>query len=246
MKTRIAIWIALAGAPLLRAQTPAALPVDGPAEFELASVRAAPAGGMTSISPPGSRGFTAKNTTMQILISLATGVDSERVTGPSWIEAQQYDVTARAEGNPSLNYQQLRAPLLKLLRDRFQLAFHTGTKEASGFALIAAKGGPKLQPSKGGEPHAYILKTGLDLRGATLDVLAGTLSHPGGKPVVNETGIAGSYDIQLKYAPPESVNSSLPSLFTALQEQLGLQLVSRKVPVTTVIVDRVERTPAEN
>jgi uncharacterized protein (TIGR03435 family) len=72
------------------------------------------------------------------------------------------------------------------------------------------------------------------------------LSRPAGRTVVNETAIKGNYDIKVAYAAENAVDSNLPSLFTALQEQLGLQLVSRKVPVKTLIVDHLERAPTEN
>jgi len=230
--------------PALQAQTAAP-----PSAFEVASVRLIPPGrgGMISISPPGSPTFTATNINLEILIAMAYGVDSDNLlNAPSWLGSQQYDVTAKAEGNPRLTYEQLRAPLQKLLEERFQLAVHRQTKEGSGYALIAAKRGPKLLETKGEPPHAYILKGGLNLQNSSLDDLAGTLKKPAGRPVINETGIKGQYDIKLNYAPEGAANSELPSLFTALPEQLGLQLVPPKVPVATLVIDRVERVPAEN
>jgi uncharacterized protein (TIGR03435 family) len=227
----------------LHAQTPAP-----PTAFEVASVRLVPPGqgGTISISPSGSPTFTA-TINLENLIAMAYGVDSDNLlNGPSWLGSQLYDVTAKVEGNPRLTYEQLKAPLQKLLEERFQLAVHRQTKEGSGYALVAAKSGPKLQETKGEAPHAYILKGGLHLQNSSLDDLAGTLKIPAGRPVVNETGIKGQFDIKLKYAPEGAANSELPSLFTALQEQLGLQLVPRKVPVATLVIDHVERVPSEN
>jgi uncharacterized protein (TIGR03435 family) len=225
----------------LLAQTPGA--------FEVASVKLIPPGesGLTFVSPSGSSAFTARNVTLQILISLAYGVDSDLVTGGlSWLESQQYDVNAKWEGDARLSYEQLRAPLQKLLAERFQLAVHKQTKEGSGYALIVAKGGPKLRETKGSSPHAYILKNGIDMMNESMDMLAGALRRPAHANVVNETGIKGSYDVKLNYAPEDEPNSNLPTLFTALREQLGLQLVSRKSPMEMVVVDRVEKVPAEN
>jgi uncharacterized protein (TIGR03435 family) len=236
--------VSVATAPPLRAQPP-----TPPSAFEVASVRLIPPGkgGMISISPPGSPTFTATNINLEILIAMAYGVDSDNLlNAPSWLGSQQYDVTAKVEGSPRLTYEQLRAPLQKLLEERFQLAVHRQTKEGSGYALVAAKNGPKLQESKGDAPHAYILKGGLNLQNSSLDDLAGTLKRPAGRPVVNETSIKGKFDIKLDYAPEGVANSDRPSLFTALQEQLGLQLVSRKVPIATLVIYRVERVPAEN
>ncbi len=240
----VAIAFAMALTLLAQDQTSPA----GPAAFDVASVRVVPpgSGGMISISPPGSPGFTAANINMGILIAMAYGVDSDRITGPGWLGSQQYDVSAKTETNTHLSYEQLRAPLQKLLEQRFQLAVHTDTKEGSGYALVVAKGGAKLTATKGGEPHSYILKTGIDIRNESLDGFVGALARPSGRPVVNETGMAGNYDISLAYAPEDAKDPSLPSIFTALQEQLGLQLVSRKVPVKTLIVDHIERIPTEN
>jgi len=229
--------------PALHAQTAAP-----PSAFEVASVRMIPPGkeGLISISPPGSPTFTA-TINLENLIAMAYGVDSDNVlNAPSWLGWQQYDITAKAEGNPRLTYEQLKAPLQKLLEERFHLAAHRQTKEGSGYALVAAKSGPKLLETKGEAPHAYILKGGVHLQNSSLDDLAGTLKIPAGRPVVNETGIKGKFDIKLNYAPEGAANSELPSLFTALPEQLGLQLVPRKVPVATLVIDRVERVPTEN
>lgn len=236
--------LSVATSPALDAQAP-----TPPSAFEVASVRLIPPGkgGIFSISPPGSPTFTATNIDLENLIAMAYGVDSDNLlNGPSWLGSQLYDVTAKVEGSPRLTYEQLRAPLQKLLEERFQLAVHRQTKEGSGYALVAAKSGSKLQESKGDAPHRYILKGGLNLQNSSLDDLAGTLKRPAGRPVVNETGIKGKFDIKLDYAPEGAANSDRPSLFTALQEQLGLQLVTRKVPVATLVIDRVERVPSEN
>jgi uncharacterized protein (TIGR03435 family) len=236
------VLMACASAPQLWAQPPVAT-------FEIASVRMTPPGGngLTSISPPGSATFSAMHVSLPILISIAYGVDSDRVTGgPSWVGSQQYDVNAKAEGDRRLSYEELKAPLQKLLEERFQLVVKRQTKEGPGYALVVAKSGSKLKRTEGGAAHSYILKGGLDLQNAPLDGFAGALSRPAGRPVVNETGIKDNYDIKLQYAPEGAVNSPLPSIFTALQEQLGLQLVPRKVPVEMVVIERVERVPADN
>ena len=86
---------------------------------------------------------------MQILISHAYGADSDRVQGPAWIGSQQYDVTAKSEGERKLSYDELKPLLQDLLAQRFQLKVHTQMKEGSGYALVVAKGGATLQETKG-------------------------------------------------------------------------------------------------
>jgi uncharacterized protein (TIGR03435 family) len=168
------------------------------------------------------------------------------VQGPGWIGSQQYDVTAKSEGERKLSYDELKPLLQDLLAQRFQLKVHTQMKEGSGYALVVAKGGAKLQETKGAADHSYILPNSLDVQNRSMAAFAGALSRPAGRPVVDETGLKGKYDIRVKYAEDQDKNLTLPSIFTALQEQLGLQLVPKKVPVEFIIVDHVERTPAEN
>ncbi len=80
-----------------------------------------------------------------------------------------------------------------------------------------------------------------------MDGFAAMLSLPVGKPVVDKTGLKGDYDIKLDYAPPDAgADSSLPSIFTALQESLGLKLEPQFVPMKKLFIDRVEKVPAEN
>jgi uncharacterized protein (TIGR03435 family) len=230
-------------------------PAHAQVRFEVASVKLAPAGGMTAVSPPGSARFSAMNVTLDNLIALAYGVDSGRISGlPGWSESQQYDVIAKPEGPGGLNYQQMRPMLQQLLADRLKLAVHREKKLMPGYALVVAKGGPKLQKSAGKSDKRYLLPRGLQCDNASLDILAWMLSQPAGRPVVDRTEIQGKYDIELHYArddasdnaPGSNKDTMLPSLFTALQEQLGLKLETQKVEVDTVVVDHVERVPAEN
>jgi len=217
--------------------------------FEVASVKLVPrdAAGLTSISPPGSVRFTATNASLDVLISLAFGVDSDRISGmPGWLDSEHYNVNAKPEGDKGLSYEQLRPLLQQLLAQRFHLAVHRETRDVQGYALVVAKNGPKLQAGKGSSPHAYILPNGLQAQNMSIATLAGMLARPAGRPVADQTGIQGNYDITLKYAPEGTAESSLPSVFTAVQEQLGLKLVPQKVPVEIVVIDHVERVPTEN
>jgi uncharacterized protein (TIGR03435 family) len=218
-------------------------------EFEVASIRPCPrGGGLFSISPYGTSRFTVTNATMELLISLAFGVSDKQILGaPSWLSSECFDVTAKAEDNVSLTYEQVKPRLQQLLVQRFKLAIHRETKDLQGYALVVAKGGPKLKESTpGAEPQGSILRGAVRNPSASMEHLASMLARPVGHPVVDKTGIKGSYDILLKYAPEGDATSSLPSIFTALQEQLGLKLETRKVPVEMLTIDHIERVPAEN
>jgi uncharacterized protein (TIGR03435 family) len=217
--------------------------------FEVASVKPTPAAslGYTSISPPGSARFTATNVTLEFLIEMAFGVDENRISAePGWLGSDHFDVNAKAEGDRGLTYEELRPLLRQLLVQRFKLAIHHEMKDVNGYALVVAKGGPKLRASTGAASQGSILPNGLRAPNASLGSLALMLARPTGRPVVDTTGIQGNYDIQLNYAPEGAADSPLPSIFTALEEQLGLKLETHKVPVEMLVIDHVERVPTEN
>lgn len=217
--------------------------------FEVASVRQTPPAsiGYTSISPPGSATFAARNITMRILISTAYGIDSDYITSKQdWIDSERYDVTAKAEGGQGISSEQLKPMLQQLLAERFKLTVHRETKTMAGYLLVVAKGGPKLQPTKGAPARPAILKGALRADNISVDVLAGMLRRPLGKPVANQTGLTGNFDVTFDFAPEGAEDSALPSIFTAIQEQLGLKLVPQKVPVETLVIDHAERVPIQN
>ena len=177
--------------------------------------------------------FTMKSTPLTFLIQFAYNIDRQEYISamPGWMESQEYDVSAKVEGDQQLTLEQMRPMLRRLLEQRFHLVFHRETKSVSGFALIVVKGGPRLQPSKDdGKPSAQMLSNRLDATHMDTAHFAGVLAHRAGQPVVDKTGLTGTYDFKVSYAPANDANSNLPDFFTALQEQLGLKLQIAKVP----------------
>jgi uncharacterized protein (TIGR03435 family) len=226
------------------AQAPATAP-----SFEVASVREVPAGhGYTSISPSGDRRFSAQNASMKLLIQMAFGINDNQISGNNldWLDSEFYDVEAAPEGDVSLSYEQLRLPLQQLLAQRFHLVFHHQSKNMQGYALVVAKGGSKLTAAKDTSASGYILRDGLRSPSTSMRSLASMLAHPLGRPVMNKTDIAGNYEIKLSFAPDGSTDSPYPSIFTAVQEQLGLKLEPQKVPVEMLVIDHLEQTPSPN
>jgi len=128
-----------------------------------------------------------------------------------------------------------------LLADRFQMVSHVETKELSGYTLLPAKSGFKLKPV---EPKDNTSNSTVNGRAtfdhATLAAFAEGMCDVVDRPVVDETGIAGVYDIKLRWSPDDREEKG-PSLFTAMQEQLGLRLEARKVPAKLVIIDKAEK-----
>jgi uncharacterized protein (TIGR03435 family) len=217
--------------------------------FEVASIGVVPAGhsGRTFISPPDAGEFIARNISLQLLIAIAYDADSDRITQlPKDADQVSYDIAAKPKDGDHPDYSHVKLMLQSLLEERFALVLHQTTHEVSGFELVVNKKGLKLNPSKTSSDSTYILPNGLRSTNTSLDQFAGLLTRPVGREVINRTGIQGKYDIVLSYAPANSTDSSLPSIFTALQEQLGLRLAPAKVPEQLLVIDHVNREPTPN
>jgi len=208
-------------------------------------------------------GFEASGVTLRILIQQAYDVRNFQIVGgPGWIDTDKYDFLARDEAKgPSeadlMNTteakrvefrDQLQAKLRMALADRFQLKAHRETKELPVYVLTVAKGGVRIPAAPDDGRGDGTLSSGraddgkTQIKATHLPVLnlARFLSSQVGRTVIDKTGLAGKYDFQLNFAP-DMGDISGPSLFTALQEQLGLKLDSEKGPVEVVVIDSVEK-----
>jgi uncharacterized protein (TIGR03435 family) len=209
--------------------------------------------------------------TVRTLIGAAYDIDeSFQVSGgPRWTETELYDIVAQAPPNVSTESLEWWRPRLQsLLADRFRLALHRETKELPVYELAAAKSGIKIAPLKAGacivadpqkpkqvrpgEPpprfcnNLRYTRGGIEAIGVDMTRLANTLAAILNRTVINKTGFTGIFDLDLEYAPLEdTAGTTRPSIFTALQEQLGLRLESAKGPVEVLVVDHVER-PSDN
>lgn len=235
--------------PVLSHAQPASAPSFEVVSIHLVDPHAAGDPSRSSMSSFPTNLFTMKSTPLTFLIQFAYQIESQDYISamPGWMESQEYDVSAKVEGDQQLTLEQMRPMLQRLLKQRFHLVFHRETKMFSGFALIVAKGGPKLQVSQGdGKPSALMLSNRLSAMHMDTTHFAGVLAHRVSQPVEDKTGLTGIYDYSLSYAPANTSDSGLPDLFTALQEQLGLKLESQKVPVEILVIDHVDKIPTEN
>ena len=217
--------------------------------FDVASVRISPPTSTSkpSWSDPDGATFTATDIPLRILIQMAYEVDEKQIEGEDLCGSEQYDIAAKPEGGGMLTPGRLKPMLTSLLAERFGLVTHRETRAASGYALVTAKGGSKLQASDASRKgRSAILRGRIIGYGADMVVLTSMLGRTLRAPVVDKTGIKGNYDIDLNFAPEDSVDSSLPSIFTAIQEQLGLKLESQKVRLKMLVIDRCQRVPTEN
>jgi uncharacterized protein (TIGR03435 family) len=144
----------------------------------------------------------------------------------------------------------MRVMLQNLLATRFQLAVHREPRSTSVYQLVVAKGGPRLPPNKAGQLPRYaatenlprVVNGGFFFANTSLPAFAQQLSHlaPIGLPVLDRTGIQGVYDITLNSAARAMLQPDGPSLFTLIQEQLGLRLVAAKEVIPILIIDHAE------
>jgi uncharacterized protein (TIGR03435 family) len=232
----------LAALPLF-AQTPA---------FEVASVKQNRSGELSiSIRQRPGGGFIAHNAPLRMLLTHAYNIKPHQLSGlPAWTSDARFDIEAKADGaSPA----QVRQMLQTLLAERFRLAAHRETREQPIYTLVVAKGGPRLRESKAETTQMDGKGPGqIAAEKVPMAMLARSLQNILERSVVDETGLTGEYDFELNWLPdrlaeprpgdePRPADISGPSIFTALQEQLGLRLQAAKGPVEIVVVDRVER-----
>jgi uncharacterized protein (TIGR03435 family) len=229
-----------------------AAPCQQPA-FEVASIRRAPldTDPMTGHwSFPGIGRFNATHVSLARLIQLAYNIDDSQIANkPGWLETSLYDVDAKPDAGIHLSLDELRPRLQSLLQQRFHLSAHMETRPSRGYALVIAKSGPHLTPTKGAHfPGWRDNVSSGHMRGVNWSMpwLAQYLTSAAGFPVVDQTGLAGSYDISFDYNPKPEADSPLPFLDVALKQATGLLLKPQKVPVETLVIDSVDQVPTEN
>jgi uncharacterized protein (TIGR03435 family) len=194
---------------------------------------------------------TLANVTLSECMQFAYGLVSEsQISGPDWIKSRdvRFDIVAKtAAGTPR---EQLRLMMQSLLADRLNLTLHHEARPLPFLALLVAKNGPKLLPAKEGLETPSQLPGHLSHARMPMALLATLLSRFERQLIIDMSGLEGPFSVELQWLPdPVNVqpgDSSAPSLQTALQEQLGLRLESRKGPVDVLVVDHAEKVPADN
>ncbi|HEV2135838.1 MAG TPA: TIGR03435 family protein [Terracidiphilus sp.] len=228
-------------------------------EFDVAAIKPHPQGAsMNGGWRFTADSFSASNLTLKSLIFNAYDLksDSQLRDLPKWGRTDEWDINAKIGGeslqelqklDARQSYEEKRMMLRKLLATRFGLKIHRETKDLPIYELTVAKGGSKLAAAATSDKgSSWSWGNGrFDGTDVGADALAYSLSSVEeiGRLVVDKTGLKGKYDIKLNWTPEgnkETLDSG-PSIFTALEEQLGLKLISAKGPVETIVVDHVER-----
>jgi uncharacterized protein (TIGR03435 family) len=239
------LLLLLLATQLSQVQTP--VPV-----FEVATIKpaATSSDGHTHINYPPNDNFSATNITLLALMQWAYGMPERQILeGPSWLSSTRFDIQAKSDIGDrikSLNSEQgnelKRGMVQALLADRFHLKVHEETRTLPAYDLVLAKSGSKLQPSHSNGKSIGLGRDHLNGQGLTTMLIAEELSKISGRVVVDKTGLDGRYDLNLRWTPDDAAagDSELPTLFTAIQEQLGLKLESAKEPVPVLVIDQVD------
>lgn len=212
------------------------------------------------------RRFMTQDTSLADLMEVAYGVHPEQIMGaPAWVSEEKFDVVGVPDGVGEPNGRQWTGMLQKMLAGRFGLQFHHAKKELSVYVISLEKGGAKgFTASEGTNPLPSLefdsVAGGLMLpaRNATMGQFAQMMQTVVlDRPVVDQTGMVGRFDFQLKFTPDETqfgghpprvggldASEAAPELSEAMEQQLGLRLGTQRIPVDVLVLDRVERPSA--
>ena len=235
--------------------------------FDVVSIKPNKSGSGNVSTNTSSDSFSATNVSVKMLLEDAYGVKQDLIYGlQGWANSDRFDIKAKIVEPDfvflrKLTPAQRRTMLQALLVDRFQSKTHIETKTLPVYELVIAKDGPKFKasaaegspedksPNGVGRGGMMVQNTELTGHAIPLASLANMLTDQLHRTVIDKTGLTGQYDLMLKWTRDDgtdaSSDSSTPSIFTALQEQLGLKLQPAKGPVDTLVVDHVEM-PSEN
>jgi uncharacterized protein (TIGR03435 family) len=259
------VVLAIVGSVVLIAQAPA---------FDAVSIKVNRSSdqGSRGRTRPGS--LVISNTTLLIVIRNTWNLNPMQIVGgPSWMNVERFDITATAAGNPDRN--QMNEMTKTMLAERFKLVVHTETRQLPVYALVLAtpdgRLGPALRRSDAGcqyntpavpdappQPAPASL-AGVDLPacgtnfnndslragGITLEMFARNIAAAAGRIIVDRTGLAGMFDIALRFNPDPAAPSDAPSLFAAMQEQLGLRLDAQIGPAQVLVIDSAQQPTAD-
>jgi uncharacterized protein (TIGR03435 family) len=225
-----------------------------PAAFEVASVKASQPGA-PSIEP-GPSSLTMRHVRMNACIAWAFNIQEPQIVGLDWLNDVTFDIFAKSAA-PAAEAE-LRNMLQALLADRFKLTFHREAREIPALTLVVSGKGHKLKPAeKPGDPSFRTGKMSLTGTGATLGELTVFLSRELREPVIDQTGLKGLFNYTLDInayvtdeirksggdGPPLEANSIIAQ---AMQAQLGLKVEAKKMAVSMLVVDHLEKSPTEN
>jgi uncharacterized protein (TIGR03435 family) len=224
-----------------------------PPEFEVATVKPSPPpeGDLIQINLGRllNGTLTFGNASLSDCLKYAYGIVSDaQLSGPDWIKSKEVRFDIVAQAPPNTPHDQIELMLQSLLSQRLKVAIHHEQRELPHLALIVGKNGPKLKEARistasNSAARGRIIANNMQMRG-----LATLLSRFERQTVVDKTGLNGYFEFKLEWTPDDGnkPDDSGPSIFAALQEQLGLKLESRKGPLDVLVVDHADKIPTDN
>jgi uncharacterized protein (TIGR03435 family) len=245
---------------LLFAVSMAAYPVFAQSQaFEVATIRPSEGDVRGSVLGVNPGNLVMRGYDLSRCLQWAYEMQSEQIEGPDWIRDTRFDIVAKPAD--SADEDQLRLMLRRLIEERFGMKAHRETRVIPTYEIILAKDGPRLHDSsekdvskltvsaRKGDPQFSKDKTGLVAEGATIGDIAGKLSEPLERPVVDKTGLTEHYDLRINttgYVLNGEGADPLSLIFTAFERQLGLKIVAGKDSVEFLVIDAINQSPAEN
>jgi uncharacterized protein (TIGR03435 family) len=255
---------ALPGSPDAAAKVP---------QFEVISVKPDKSGRGSGMARFHADGLSVVNMSVHDMLTAAFHVfDDQVLNEPAWVKTEPWDIDAKVGGDDvaalqSLSFDQRTTMFQQIVTERFGLKTHHETRELPVYALVVAKGGVKMTAAKPFPNPPAVAKNGpgslmltgrgkLEAEGTTMPYVATVLENQVQRKVVDRTGLTGAYDFTLTWTPDQPGNveaggvalpagdESAPSIFTAVQEQLGLKLEASKGPVDVIVVDQIEKPEA--
>jgi uncharacterized protein (TIGR03435 family) len=260
-----AATLCLAGVLAACAYAPinAQVPQGAPLAYDVVSVKVNHSGRGRWGIDVGDYTYRATNIPLKELIASAYGIGSDLVFGlPGPLDGARFDIDAKLVAGPTapqkLTDRQRPGMLKAILADRFGIKAHAEVKTLPVFDLVVARSGLKIKPTAPGDSArdsgTSIHPTAVIASDITMGQLAGTLTGILHRKVIDKTGLAGNYDMDLKWTPDtlehplqntDAPVDAPPTIFTAVEEQLGLKLESAKGPVETLVLDHADM-PSEN
>lgn len=256
--------------------TASAQAADGRLAFEVATIKPATQADLQGVygnlfpmimrggpgtASPGQISF--RNASFRSILMSAYGLKQYQISGPQWIQTTGFNIEAKLPQGATK--EQLKPMLQTLLAERFHIVVHLETRDLPVFALVIAKNGPKLAAAKdpedgGGAFGPWEGNARWKAANQTMRRVAEFLSPLLPRPVVDQTGLGGIYDFTLSWTPEypmvrvppkdQSVDTAIPdpapTIFQAIQDQLGLKLDPRTAPIEVLVVDHVAKIPTEN
>ena len=233
---------------------------NAPLQFEVTSVKPGVSNGLNVRVLPD--GIVIKGISSHVLLTEAFQVQRNQIIGaPQWVNSRSWDIQAKvAEADisrfASFTFDQKRYMLQQILRDRFNMHFHREVRKIPAYVLQKDTGGPMLQIADPQDAPVVVRPGHVVMKSTSITTLASVLSGQLDQIVVDQTGLAGLYDIKLDWRldlksemnadspersyPDSESKGTLPDLFTAIREQLGLRLVYKREPVEVIVIDNLE------